>query len=92
MKRLIVIGLVVVVVALFAAVRIWDSTTDNKAREEATETTTEDVAELSTDIRTDSITEFIVDFGEVRYGDTATRTIRLSKNISASAHSPEVIG
>ena len=77
MKRIIAIGLVVVVVALFAAVRIWDSTTDNNAREEAAETTTEDVAELSADIRTDSITEFIVDFGEVRYGNTATQTIRL---------------
>ena len=81
MKHLVVIGLVVVAAALFAIVHIWDSTTDNQAREEAAETAFEETDDLSADIRTDSITEFIVDFGEVRYGDTATRTIRLRNSI-----------
>ena len=32
MRRYVAIGLVVAVVALFAAIRIWDSTTDNRKR------------------------------------------------------------
>jgi hypothetical protein len=77
MKRRVVIGLIVVVVALFAAIRIWDSTTDNRNRKNEVTTSEDLFAGLSADIRTDSITEFIVEFGDVPYGATATQRIRL---------------
>ena len=77
MKLRVVIGLIVVVVELFAAIRIWDSTTDNRNRKNEVKTSEDLFAGLSADIRTDSITEFIVEFGDVPYGATATQRIRL---------------
>lgn len=81
----IALGLVVVVVALLATLRIWDSTTDNRLREiEAQNSVRADKESresqhegLSQEIRTDSVTECIVEFGEVGYGTTATERLRL---------------
>lgn len=76
MKRYIAVGLIIAVVALFAAIRIWDSTADNRKRDIEVKITENQFVGLSTDIRTDSITECIVEFGNVPYGTTATQAIR----------------
>ncbi len=80
MRRYVAIGLVVAVVALFAAIRIWDSTTDNSKRviEADVQPSSQEFSVLNADIRTDSITELIVELGEVPYGTTATQHISLT--------------
>lgn len=79
MRRLIVVGLIFAMVALFAAIRIWDSSSDNarrRAQAEATPLMSESVG-LSAEIRTDTITEFIVEIGEVPYATIATEHLRI---------------
>lgn len=79
MRRLIVVGLIFAMVALFAAIRIWDSSRDNarrKAENEATPTLSESLG-LSAEIRTDTITEFIVEMGKVPYATIATEHLRI---------------
>ena len=66
-------------VALLAAIRIWDSSRDNarrKAENEATPTLSESLG-LSAEIRTDTITEFIVEMGKVPYATIATENLRI---------------
>ena len=77
MKRLVAIGLIVAMVALFAAIRIWDSTTDNSKKSTEAQTSKEEIAGLSVDIRTDSITEIIAELGYVPYGAISSQRIRL---------------
>lgn len=79
MRRLIAVGLIVAIVALFAAIRIWDSSSDNarrRAQAEATPLMSESVG-LSAEIRTDTITEFVVEMGEVTYATIATEHLRI---------------
>lgn len=66
-------------VAIFAAIRIWDSSSDNarrRAQAEAAPLMSESVG-LSAEIRTDTITEFIVEMGEVPYATIATELLRI---------------
>ena len=66
-------------VALFAAIRIWDSSSDNarrRAQAEAATLMSESVG-LSAEIRTDTITEFVVEMGEVPYATIATEHLRI---------------
>lgn len=79
MRRLIVVGLIFAMVALFAAIRIWDSSRDNarrRAQAEAAPLMSESVG-LSAEIRTDTITEFVVEMGEVPYATIATEHLRI---------------
>lgn len=79
MRRLIVVGLIFAMVALFAAIRIWDSSSDNarrRAEAEAAPLMSESVG-LSAEIRTDTITEFIVEMGKVPYATIATEHLRI---------------
>ena len=79
MRRLIAVGLIFAMVALFAAIRIWDSSSDNarrRAQAEATPLMSESVG-LSAEIRTDTITEFVVEMGEVTYATIATEHLRI---------------
>ena len=79
MRRLIVVGLIFAMVAIFAAIRIWDSSSDNtrrRAQAEAAPLMSESVG-LSAEIRTDTITEFIVEMGEVPYATVTTERLRI---------------
>ena len=83
MRRLIVVGLIIAMAAIFAAIRIWDSSRDNarrKAEAEATPTPSESIG-LSAEIHTDTITEFVVEMGEVPYATVTTERLRI-KNIT----------
>jgi hypothetical protein len=83
MRRLIAVGLIIAMVAIFAAIRIWDSSSDNarrRAQAEAAPLMSESVG-LSAEIRTDTITEFVVEMGEVPYATVTTERIRI-KNIT----------
>lgn len=79
MRRIIVVGLIFAMVALFAAIRIWDSSRDNARRkaEVTTPTIVNEALGLSAEIRTDTITEFIVEMGEVSYANVATEHLRI---------------
>lgn len=65
--------------AIFATIRIWDSSSDNarrRAQAEAAPLMSESVG-LSAEIRTDTITEFVVEMGEVPYATIATEHLRI---------------
>jgi hypothetical protein len=79
MRRLIAVGLIFAMAAIFAAIRIWDSSSDNarrRAQAEAAPLMSESVG-LSAEIRTDTITEFVVEMGKVPYATIATEHLRI---------------
>ena len=79
MRRLIAVGLIIAMAAIFATIRIWDSSSDNarrRAEAEAAPLMSESVG-LSAEIRTDTITEFIVEMGEVPYATVTTEHLRI---------------
>lgn len=79
-RRLSIVALVVaVVVALFAAIRIIDSTTDNRRREAAsTATNPEPEFEgLEAVVTDDGVCEVLVDLGVVSYSSTVVKSVRI---------------
>lgn len=78
-RRVIIIAIALLVaIALFAAVRIADSTADNREREASTELFNGIVAEVGSD----GACEVLVDLGIVPYSSTTTQCIRLINNSS----------
>lgn len=80
MRRRVAIGIAVIVVAVaaFAAVRIIDSTSDNRQRAAEATATEERFQGITAEIRGDSLCEVLVDIGNVPYSATAVKSLRLT--------------
>lgn len=80
MRRRVAIGIAVIVVAVaaFAAVRIIDSTSDNRQRVAEATATEERFQGITAEIRGDSLCEVLVDIGNVPYSATVVKSLRLT--------------
>lgn len=80
MRRRVAIGIAVIVVAVtaFAAVRIIDSTSDNRQRATEATATEERFQGITAEIRGDSLCEVLVDIGNVPYSATVVKSLRLT--------------
>lgn len=85
MRRRVAVGIatVVIAVAAFAAVRIIDSTSDNRQRAAEATATKEQFRGITAEIRGDSVCEVLVDIGSVPYSVTAVKSIRLTNATNA---------
>lgn len=80
MRRRVAIGIAVIAVAVaaFAAVRIIDSTADNRQRAAEATATEERFQGIAAEIRGDSLCELLVDIGNVPYSATVVKSLRLT--------------
>lgn len=81
MRRGVAISVAVIaaVVVAFVAIRIVDSTSDNRRRTESS-AREEQFRGIKAEYLCDSICEVLVEFGDVPYSTTATKSIRLTNS------------